>query len=197
VAFNLGQEKKGEFQFGTHFPFHVPFDDCLLQRFSACSEARVVFTLPYRLVVRNVTNEGKLLKLHGNLLSIYISFPVLHRLLVLSRFRHSCRFTASSGVKFFCFITLSTLLYRNGNNSSCYCENVHILLSNILQQSQPLLGYVISCFCWSILSVTGLIFVVLIFKHRSSVCLSIKDVQFLIWPSCSWIVAHNVRHCQI
>jgi hypothetical protein len=37
---------------------------------------------------------------------------------------------------------------KNGNNSSCYCENVHILLSNILQQSQPLLGYVISCFCF-------------------------------------------------
>ena len=35
-----------------------------------------------------------------------VSFPVIHRLLVFSR--HSCRFPASSGVKFLFFITLST-----------------------------------------------------------------------------------------
>jgi len=39
-------------------------------------------------------------------LNLSISFPVVQRLLVF-RF-HSCRFTASSGVKFLCFITLST-----------------------------------------------------------------------------------------
>ena len=37
-----------------------------------------------------------------------ISFPVIHRLLVFTR--HSSRFTASSVVKFLCFITLSNIL---------------------------------------------------------------------------------------
>ena len=42
--------------------------------------------------------------------SVSQSFPVFHQLLVFSCY--SCQFTASSEVKFFCFITLSTSFFR-------------------------------------------------------------------------------------
>ena len=46
---------------------------------------------------------------------VTISFPVVRRLLDSSR--HSCRFTASSDVKFLCFITHSPLLSHFGPSS--------------------------------------------------------------------------------